>query len=197
MERKTHHAPWLDGQKSIKERFRLDKTHVDNYLAGEYTPQMVADNLLSQKKKQSVSGKARATSASIYNSIHQRKLNPILRCFYNRLAFQRPGDPKVRVSLDTDLAYIREDKDDKNGTGWRRNDVGITYPFNHLQDQNAVHCFPYAVLETKIQTHLGQQMPEWLASLTNSHLVHPVPRFSKYLHGACVFFKVQRIIIII
>ncbi|KAI7860286.1 VTC domain-containing protein [Circinella umbellata] len=186
VERKTHHAPWLDGQKSIKERFRLDKSHVDKYLAGQYTPQMVAENLLSLKKKKSVAEKARATSASVYNSIYQRKLNPVLRCFYNRLAFQRPGDPRVRVSLDTDLAYIREDK---NSGCWRRNDVGIVYPFNHLPEQDDIHCFPYAVLETKIQTHLGQEMPEWLICLTNSHLVHPVPRFSKYLHGACFFFK--------
>ncbi|KAI9269157.1 VTC domain-containing protein [Phascolomyces articulosus] len=192
VERKTHHAPWLDGQKSIKERFRLDEKNVDPYLTGQYTPQMVADHLLNQKRKKSpVAEKARTTSASVYNSIHQRKLKPILRCFYNRLAFQKPGDPRVRVSLDTDLAYIREDKNHAyhGKRKWRRDDVGIAYPFKHLPDQNDVHCFPYAVLETKIQTHLGQQMPEWLARLTNSHLVHPVPRFSKYLHGACFFFK--------
>ncbi|KAI9493342.1 VTC domain-containing protein [Zychaea mexicana] len=186
VERKTHHAPWLDGQKSIKERFRLDASHVDDYLAGRYTPEMVADNVLSQKKKKSVAEKAKSTATSVYESIRKRKLKPTLRCFYHRLAFQRPGDPRLRVSLDTDLTFIRErTKDNKNRTPcWRRPDVGIAYPFYHLADPTDVHRFPYAVLETKIQTHLGQQAPEWLTRLTNSHLVHPVPRFSKFLHGA-------------
>ncbi|KAI8143443.1 VTC domain-containing protein [Fennellomyces sp. T-0311] len=177
VERKTHHAPWLPDQRSIKDRFRLDECHVDAFLAGRHTPEMIAQHL---KKK--AADKALFTAKGIQQSILEKNLRPTLRCFYHRLAFQKPGDARLRVSLDTDLAFIRE-----NSQKWRRDDVGIKHPFHHLAQQD-VECFPYAILETKIQTHLGQQVPEWLTRLTTSHLVHPVPRFSKYLHGASRFF---------
>ncbi len=37
-----------------------------------------------------------------------------MRSFYNRTAFQLPGDARVRISLDTELSLIREDN-------WREN----------------------------------------------------------------------------
>lgn len=112
--------------------------------------------------------------------------------FYNRTAFQLPDSQRVRISLDTDLTFIREDHLDgvrrRQNNNWRRTDVGIDSPFSYLQDHEILR-FPYAVLETKLQTHLGQEPPAWLTNLVESHLVHEVPRFSKYLHGACHFFS--------
>ncbi|KAG1081907.1 hypothetical protein G6F42_022768 [Rhizopus arrhizus] len=69
-------------------------------------------------------------------------------------------------------------------TDWRRPDVGIDYPFNYL-DESEILRFPYAVLETKTK----KKAPSWLAKLLESHLVHEVPRFSKYLHGASYLFR--------
>ncbi|KAI9301295.1 VTC domain-containing protein, partial [Cunninghamella echinulata] len=114
----------------------------------------------------------------------------VLRVYYNRTAFQLPDDQKLRISLDTDLTFIREDNEGRvrHGNNWRRTDVGIDYPFNYV-DPNDILRFPYAILETKLQTHLGQEPPQWLTSLIESHLVHEVPRFSKYLHGACHFYR--------
>lgn len=116
----------------------------------------------------------------------------MLRVFYNRTAFQLPDSQRVRISLDTDLTFIREDHLDgiprRKQNNWRRTDVGIDNPFSYLRDEEILR-FPYAVLETKLQTHLGQEPPAWLTNLVESHLVHEVPRFSKYLHGACHFFK--------
>jgi hypothetical protein len=117
----------------------------------------------------------------------------MLRVFYNRTAFQLPDNQRLRISLDTDLTFIREDHMDGQQRrqptyNWRRNDIGIDYPFPQLKETDVLR-FPYAVLETKLQTHLGQAPPPWLTSLVESHLVHEVPRFSKYLHGACHFYR--------
>lgn len=41
----------------------------------------------------------------------------------------------------------------------------------------------YGVLEVKLQTQYGQEPPEWVTELVNSHLVEAVPKFSKFIHG--------------
>src|SRR5271156_4410562 len=109
-----------------------------------------------------------------------------IRSFYNRTAFQLPGDARVRISLDTELSLIREDSFDgkpRAGENWRRTDIGIDWPFNQLPDSDICR-FPYAVLEVKLQTQLGQEPPRWVRELVSSHLVEAVPKFSKFIHGA-------------
>jgi hypothetical protein len=92
----------------------------------------------------------------------------------------------VRISLDTELSLIREDLFDgtpRAGENWRRTDIGIDYPFNQLPETDICR-FPYAVLEVKLQTQLGQDPPRWVRELVSSHLVEAVPKFSKFIHGA-------------
>lgn len=58
-----------------------------------------------------------------------------MRTFYNRTAFQLPGDARVRISLDTELTMVREDNWDgrvRTGDNWRRTDIGIDWPFEQL-----------------------------------------------------------------
>jgi SPX domain protein involved in polyphosphate accumulation len=58
-----------------------------------------------------------------------------MRTFYNRTAFQLPGDARVRISLDTELTMIREDNWDgrvRTGNNWRRTDIGIDWPFDQV-----------------------------------------------------------------
>ena len=113
------------------------------------------------------------------------RLTAAIRSFYNRTAFQLPGDARVRISLDTELSLIREDSFDgrpRAGDNWRRTDIGINYPFNQLPDADICR-FPYAVLEVKLQTQLGQEPPRWVRELVSSHLVEAVPKFSKFIHG--------------
>jgi SPX domain protein involved in polyphosphate accumulation len=197
IERKTHHASWLDGA-SVKDRFRLDIDDVPRFIEGQLTADTIAQRLRDKNVDGKICDDTHFIASGIYKSLTEKKLNPVLRAFYNRTAFQLPGDQRVRVSLDTDLSFIREDNfDGKQRRGeqdgvkeWRRPDVGIDYPFGQL-DESEICRFPYAVLETKLQTHLGQEPPQWLTKLVDSHLVHEVPRFSKYLHGACYFFREQ------
>ena len=58
-----------------------------------------------------------------------------MRSFYNRTAFQLPGDARVRISLDTELTLVREDNWDgriRAGDNWRRPDIGIDFPFEQV-----------------------------------------------------------------
>jgi SPX domain protein involved in polyphosphate accumulation len=102
-----------------------------------------------------------------------------MRTFYNRTAFQLPGDARVRISLDTELTMVREDDFDgrrRAGANWRRTDIGIDHPFQQLPAAD-VEPFKYGVLEVKLQTQLGQEPPQWVMDLVNSHLVEAVPKF--------------------
>ncbi|KAI8334640.1 VTC domain-containing protein [Chlamydoabsidia padenii] len=191
IERKTHHAPWLDGA-SVKDRFRLDESQVNDFLQGRYTADQVAHDM---KTKQGMAQDAvdanHFIASGVQRSVAEKQLNPVMRVFYNRTAFQVPGDQRLRLSLDTDLTFIREDGlNRRKNNNWRRQDVGVDYPFDYLPDAE-VYRFPYAVLETKLQTHLGQEPPEWLTRLLDSKLVYEVPRFSKYLQGAAHFWSPQ------
>lgn len=102
----------------------------------------------------------------------------VMRTFYNRTAFQLPGDARVRISFDTQLSLIREDNWDgvtRSGNNWRRTDIGIDWPFPQLPDSDK-ELFPYGVLEVKLQTQMGQEPPEWVRELVSSHLVEAVPK---------------------
>ena len=58
-----------------------------------------------------------------------------MRSFYNRTAFQLPGDARVRISLDTELTLVREDNWDgrkRSSDNWRRTDIGIDFPFDQI-----------------------------------------------------------------
>ncbi|KAI9351026.1 VTC domain-containing protein [Pilaira anomala] len=189
IERKTHHAPWLNGA-SVKDRFRLDESKVNDFIKGNYTAKEYENDLRSKGTLSEDSIKENHFIASgIQNSLKEKELEPVMRVFYNRTAFQIPGDQRLRLSLDTDLTFVREDGlfERRNGD-WRRPDMGIDYPFNNIKS-NEVYKFPYAVLETKLQTHLGQAPPQWLTRLLESHLVYEVPRFSKFLQGCAYFWN--------
>ncbi|KAI8147004.1 VTC domain-containing protein [Fennellomyces sp. T-0311] len=188
IERKTHHAPWLDGV-SVKDRFRLDVDKVDDFVALRYTADQYAKELRQEgKTNEAIVRQNHFIASGVQQSISEKQLSPVMRVFYNRTAFQVPGDQRLRVSLDTDLTFVREDGLHRRKGSWRRPDMGIDHPFENLP-QDEVYHFPYAVLETKLQTHLGQEPPEWLTRLLDSRLVYEVPRFSKYLHGAAHFWQ--------
>lgn len=45
-----------------------------------------------------------------------------------------------------------------------------------------VRMYRYGVLEVKLQTQFGQEPPEWVTELVNSHLVEAVPKFRYVVH---------------
>lgn len=111
-----------------------------------------------------------------------------MRTFYNRTAFQLPGDARVRISLDTELTMVREDNWDgrvRSGDNWRRTHIGIDHPFDQVPTEDK-ELFKYGVLEVKLQTQFGQEPPKWVTDLVKSHLVEAVPKFrSVIINSAC------------
>jgi SPX domain protein involved in polyphosphate accumulation len=190
VERKTHREDWT-GEKSVKARFSLKEKNVNAYLRGELLPAAIFEKARKEgKKSEKAIAEGERLAREIQWSILKKGYKPVCRSFYHRTAFQLPADARVRISLDTELTMVREDNLDgvkRSGDNWRRMDIGIDYPFSQLPPGDVVR-FPYAILEVKLQTQLGQEPPEWVRQLISSHLVEAVPKFSKFIHGvACMF----------
>jgi SPX domain protein involved in polyphosphate accumulation len=190
VERKTHREDWT-GEKSVKARFAIKEKKVNAYLRGELLPEALFEKARKEGKKplKAIEEDERLAKEVQY-SVLKRGYKPVCRSFYNRTAFQLPGDARVRISLDTELTMVREDNLDgrtRAGNNWRRMDIGIDYPFSQLPAED-VERFPYAVLEVKLQTQAGQEPPEWVRELIASHLVEATPKFSKFIHGTATLF---------
>ncbi|RDA88143.1 hypothetical protein CP532_6781 [Ophiocordyceps camponoti-leonardi (nom. inval.)] len=190
VERKTHREDWT-GEKSVKARFSLKEKNVDAYLSGQLLPATIFDKARREgRKSEKAIAEDQRLASEIQYAVLEKGYRPVCRSFYNRTAFQLPADARVRISLDTELTMIREDNLDgrtRCGDNWRRMDIGIDYPFAQLPPDDVVR-FPYAVLEVKLQTQLGQEPPAWVRQLISSHLVEAVPKFSKFIHGAACLF---------
>ena len=130
----------------------------------------------------------------IQRFISENSLQPVVRAVYTRTAFQIPGDDRVRVSLDTNLAFIREDAIDtdrpcRDPDSWHRTDIDnneMEYPFSSIR-KGEISRFPFAVLEIKVRNN--SKRSEWIEDLMNSHLVKEAPKFSKFVHGVAALFE--------
>ncbi|KAK3697722.1 vacuolar transporter chaperone [Vermiconidia calcicola] len=190
VERKTHREDWT-GEKSVKARFSIKEKNVNAFLRGDMTTTQLFEKMRREGKKgEKEIDEIEQLAKEVQFRVIDRRLVPVCRSFYNRTAFQLPGDARVRVSLDTELTMVREDNMDgrqRTGKNWRRMDIGVDFPFNQLPPEDAER-FPYGVLEVKLQTAAGQEPPEWIRELTASHLVEAVPKFSKFIHGCATLF---------
>ncbi|CAL1716933.1 unnamed protein product [Somion occarium] len=185
VERKTHREDWT-GEKSVKARFPIKEHLVNAFLRGEYIMDDEFQELVRKGKKSQEEVDSMIQLANeVQYSILTKRLQPVMRTFYNRTAFQLPGDARVRISLDTELTMIREDNWDgliRSSDNWRRMDIGIDWPFEQVPAEDK-ELFKYGVLEVKLQTQYGQEPPKWVTDLVSSHLVEAVPKFSKFIHG--------------
>lgn len=89
---------------------------------------------------------------------------------------------------------VREDNfdgDDRTHGNWRRTDCGIDHPFPTITTSDR-ELFPYGVLEVKLATKVGEEPPQWIRDLIDSHLVEAVPKFSKFIHG-CATLVPERV----
>ncbi len=110
------------------------------------------------------------TVDEIRNFIQVKNLQPVLRANYTRTAFQIPGDDMVRISLDTELALIREDSLDterpcRDTEEWHRSDIDeaeMEYPFSGIR-RGEISRFPYAMLEIKVRDGARKRTTEWVA----------------------------------
>ncbi|OAR01208.1 hypothetical protein LLEC1_00166 [Akanthomyces lecanii] len=181
---------------SHESKFTIKDKYVTPFLAGEYCMEKTTAKMGRQGQPAETIAEYKKTVDNIQSFQQKQKLTPVMRANYLRTAFQKPADDRIRISIDTDLAFIREDTLDaerpcRNPSDWHRTDIddsNITYPFRNI-NQSEVSKFPYAVLEIKLREHANRKRPVWVEDLLSSHLIHPVPRFSKFVHGVASLFE--------
>ncbi|KAJ3455798.1 hypothetical protein MRS44_017280 [Fusarium solani] len=177
-------------------KFSIKDKYVKSFLHGDYD----MDKAIQKMKRQSFTVEQtealKTTVTAIQDFVQQKGLSPVLRASYFRSAFQKPADDRIRISIDTNLTFIREDTFDqarptRDPDEWHRLDIDdreISYPFKEV-NQSEVNRFPYALLEIKLNEDGHQKPPSWVKDLMASHLVHPAPRFSKFVHGVASLFE--------
>ncbi|CCE32546.1 related to VTC2-putative polyphosphate synthetase [Claviceps purpurea 20.1] len=177
-------------------KFTIKDKWVKPFIDGEYGMEKSVQKMERQGQPEDKIDDFKETVAKIQDFVKQKKLSPVLRANYVRTAFQKPLDDRVRIAIDTDLAFIREDTLDperpcRNPKDWHREDIdnsSMTYPFRNI-NQSEVSKFPYAVLDIKLKEDGNRKRPAWIEDLMTSHLLHPTPRFSKFVHGVASLFE--------
>ena len=190
-------------QKTLREGDDSDEINVgikDKYvmpfLKGQYKMEKTIQKLRGQKG--GVTPEVEQVERNVNDLqafVQENKLEPMLRVNYTRTAFQIPGEDRIRVSIDTNLTFIREDCLDmarpcRDPNQWHRtaiDEAGLEFPFSSISKGEISH-FPYAVMEVKTLQGLKKRRVEWIEDLTTSHLVKEAPRFSKFLHGVAALF---------
>lgn len=182
---------------AIEERVSFKEKYIEAYLQGEYSMDKNLQKMRDRQDKNTEDvQKYGALMKDIQEFIQENDLQPMMRAVYNRSAFQIPGDDNIRVSLDTNLVFIREDALDperpcRDPDDWHRNDIDASHmedPFSAIR-KGEIHRFPYAVLEFKIRDGAPANNIKWVYELMNSHLVSEAPRFSKFVHGVSTLFE--------
>ncbi|KAH8704233.1 SPX domain protein [Talaromyces proteolyticus] len=180
---------------SSEVRVQLKEKHVMEFLKGEYGFEKKITRLEDVAHGESQQAEAlKKDVEDIQSFIKEYGLQPMVRANYTRTAFQIPGDSRIRISLDTNLALIREDSLDperpcRDPEDWHRHDiddVAMQYPFSSI-NKGEISRFPHALLEIKLRH--GARHAEWLDDLMVSHLVKEAPRFSKFAHGVAQLFE--------
>lgn len=182
---------------SEEQRFPIKEKYIQPFIKGEYKMEKTVDKI---RDREGTEGNGVATLQrnvdDIQDFIKSQELQPVLRANYTRTAFQIPGDDKVRISIDSDVAFIREDALDedrpcRDPEDWHRGDIdrlGLKYPFKEVR-QGEITRFPYALLEIKVKDGSSKRTNEWVSDLKSSHLVKEAPKFSKFVHGIAQLFE--------
>ncbi|KAF3920738.1 hypothetical protein AA313_de0209973 [Arthrobotrys entomopaga] len=180
-----------------EERVPLKEKEIYRFISGtddEVLQKKIAKT--KDRKSEEEAQRYERIAKEVHAFVKDKSLQPLLRAVYTRTAFQIPGDDEIRISLDTDLVFIKEDalnlkKPSRPIDDWHRHDIDdnkLEYPFSCLP-KDEISKFPFALLEIKIVDSLNERSREWVADLMNSHLVYDAPRFSKFVHGVSVLFE--------
>lgn len=182
-----------DSSREVK--VQLKEKHIKEFLDGEYHLDKKVHRMEDMNNGESAEAESlKQNVGELQAFIKEHNLQPMLRANYTRTAFQIPGDNRIRISLDTNLALIREDSLDqerpcRDPNEWHRTDLddsAASYPFNAVRTGEIVR-FPHALLEIKLRGKAHDS--EWVNDLMSSHLVKEAPRFSKFVHGIAQLFE--------
>ena len=181
---------------SEENRLSLKEKYVGPVIVGESKLEKTVERLRERQGSDDETARLKQSIEEIQGFIKDNNLQPMLRASYTRTAFQIPGDDRVRISLDTNLAFLREDSLESDAPcrdpgDWHRkdiDDVDMEFPFAELK-QGELSRFPYAVLEIKVRDGVSKRIKDWVSELRSSHLVKEAPRFSKFVHGVATLFE--------
>lgn len=189
IEKKTVH----EDDTSDEMKFVIKPKYIQGFLAGDYKLDKDVQKLKDRVGEDSEEVKKfQASIEEVQSYIKANNLQSVLRANYQRTAFQIPGDDRVRITLDTNLALIREDCLDperpcRDPETWHRRDIDdgeMDFPFSSIR-KGEINRFPYALLEIRIR---GNKKYEWVSEVMSSHLVKQTPRFSKFVQGVAQLF---------
>ena len=178
-------------------RIQMKQKHIEPFIRGNYKMEKQIAKLEERLGSDAEQVKTFKNNVEeIQAFISDKKLEPVVRAVYTRSAFQIPGDDRIRVSLDTDLALIREDALDtdrpcRDPDDWHRSDIDnnrMEFPFSSIK-KGEIDRFEHAVLEIKVKDTKYTRNNAWLADLMSSHLVKEAPSFSKFVHGVAELFE--------
>ncbi|KAF7551286.1 hypothetical protein G7Z17_g5148 [Cylindrodendrum hubeiense] len=177
-------------------KFSIKDKYVKTFLDGDYQMEKAVQKMKRKSYSVEQQDTFKKTVKTIQDFVLQKGLSPVLRANYVRTAFQRPADDRIRIAIDTNVAFIREDTLDqdrpcRDPNEWHRLEIDeneMTYPFKKM-NQSEVNRFPYALLEIKLKEDGHRKRPTWVEDLIASHLVHATPRFSKFVHGVASLFE--------
>ncbi|KAJ5619612.1 hypothetical protein N7510_003596 [Penicillium lagena] len=184
-----------DDDASREVKVQLKEKHVKEFLEGKYRFDKKVHRMEDMGNGESAQAEdLKSNVEELQSFIKENDLQPMLRANYKRTAFQIPGDDRIRISLDTDLALIREDSLDserpcRDPADWHRADLDdacLSYPFSTIRTGEIVR-FPHALLEIKLRGKAHNA--EWVSDLMVSHLIKDAPRFSKFVHGVAQLFE--------
>ena len=177
---------------SADERFPIKDKYIQPFIKGDYHMEKAIEKRSSRYGEEALESFKKGVN-DIQSFIKEYDLQPVLRANYTRTAFQIPGDDRVRISIDTNLAFIREDAIDsdrpcRDPEDWHRRDIDdaeMEWPFKSIR-KGELATFPHAVLEIKVK---NDKHYEWIDDLMNSHLVKEAAKFSKFVHGVASLFE--------
>lgn len=185
-----------DNGESVETRFPIKDKYVQSFITGEYKLQKSVEKL-RERQRGDDDGVAQLEKSieDIQSFIKENELQPVLRANYTRTAFQIPGDDRIRISIDTNMAFIREDSLDndrpcRNPEEWHRKEIDeaeMEFPFSAIR-QGEISRFPFALLEIRVRD-TKKRTSEWVLDLMSSHLVKEAPKFSKFVHGVAQLFE--------
>lgn len=170
---------------SVDDKIRLKQKYINQFVINKKVPGKL-ERLNDPQQVQ-----------DIHKFITDYNLQPMMRAVYKRTAFQIPGDDKIRIVLDSDITFIREDAFDlqlpiRDPHQWHRTDIDLNTanPSSFLRKGESSK-FPYTTMEIKLRklAMIKSGRLAWINDLIHSsHLVKEIPNFSKFVHGVALLY---------
>ncbi|KAF9433586.1 vacuolar transporter chaperone [Entomortierella beljakovae] len=182
-----------DQQTIVKHRFQIKSKYVPKLVQGEANMNKAIDQMRrsGQKSEAEISHFEEQTKF-VQSRIKDNNLQPVSQTFFNRTAFQVPGDARVRITIDSDVVMVREKKivsSDLYERPWDPVDLQADqFPFQHIPEYEIVR-FPYSIMQIRTLTDPQEEIPTWVDHIAQSHLVEMVPNFAKDLHAIATLYE--------